>query len=134
MARAALQVHETSDNCGGGATGDATYLLRAILQRGPFQRGEAAFGFIVDPEVVVQATDAGVGATLCDPMATPSRRHASHPCLMRWCLLRHATLTTVSSHFQARAVPGRPSRSAASWIPPACTASRWSSVTSPCSG
>ena len=93
-------MHETSDNCGGGATGDATYLLRAILQRGPFQRGEAAFGFIVDPEVVVQATDAGVGATLCDPMATPPRRHAAHPCLMRWYLFRHATLTTVLLTFK----------------------------------
>lgn len=58
-------LHETSDNCGGGATGDATYLIAAMLKRGaPFERGEACFGFIVDPEVVALATDAGVGSVL----------------------------------------------------------------------
>jgi microcystin degradation protein MlrC len=42
-------IHETSDNPGGGATGDATYLIAAMLERGPFPRGQACFGFIVDP-------------------------------------------------------------------------------------
>ena len=41
-------VHETSDNPGGGATGDATFLLQAMLQAG-WASNEAAFGFIVDP-------------------------------------------------------------------------------------
>jgi microcystin degradation protein MlrC len=57
-------IHETSDNCGGGATGDATFLLAAMLQRGPYERGEACFGFIVDPEAVTLAADAGVGSVL----------------------------------------------------------------------
>lgn len=56
-------VHETSDNPGGGATGDATFLLDAMLNAG-FAPGEAAFGFIVDPEAVGAATVAGVGARL----------------------------------------------------------------------
>ncbi len=56
-------VHETSDNPGGGATGDATFLLRAMLDAG-FAHGEAAFGFIVDPEAVCEATSAGIGAQI----------------------------------------------------------------------
>ena len=58
-----IVVHETSDNPGGGATGDATFLLSAMLNAG-FAPGEAAFGFIVDPEAVRAAADAGVGARL----------------------------------------------------------------------
>jgi microcystin degradation protein MlrC len=56
-------IHETSDNPGGGATGDATFLLRAMLAAG-FKHGEAAFGYMVDPEAVQAALAAGPGATL----------------------------------------------------------------------
>ena len=56
-------VHETSDNPGGGATGDATYLLRAMLNAG-FGPREAVFGFIVDSQAVAIAEAAGVGARL----------------------------------------------------------------------
>eukprot|EP01052_Picozoa_sp_SAG31_P019955 SAG31_NODE_1479_length_8180_cov_7.141684_6_plen_435_part_00 len=56
-------VHETSDNPGGGATGDATFLLGAMLNAG-FSPGEAAFGFIVDPEAVREAAASGVGACI----------------------------------------------------------------------
>ena len=54
-------INETSDNCGGGTPGDGTHLLRAMLAAGVTN---AAFGFIVDPEVAQQAHRAGVGATL----------------------------------------------------------------------
>ena len=57
-------IHETSDNCGGGGTGDATYLIAAMLKLGPFERGEACFGFIVDPEAVTLAEAVGVGGIL----------------------------------------------------------------------
>ncbi len=54
-------LQETSDNCGGGAPGDGTHLLRAMLDAGLEQ---ACFGFIVDPETAAAAHAAGVGATI----------------------------------------------------------------------
>jgi microcystin degradation protein MlrC len=54
-------LQETSDNCGGGAPGDGTHLLRAMLDAG---LENACFGFIVDPETAAAAHAAGVGATL----------------------------------------------------------------------
>jgi len=54
-------IHETSDNCGGGAPGDGTHLLKAMLDAG---LENACFGFVVDAETARQAHAAGVGATL----------------------------------------------------------------------
>lgn len=54
-------INETSDNCGGGAPGDGTHLLAAMLDA---QLKNACFGFIVDAEVATQAHEAGVGATI----------------------------------------------------------------------
>ncbi|MDP6376246.1 MAG: M81 family metallopeptidase [Pseudomonadales bacterium] len=54
-------MNETSDNCGGGAPGDGTHLLRALLEAGV---KSACFGFVVDPEVAMQAHAAGVGAMI----------------------------------------------------------------------
>ncbi len=54
-------IHETSDNCGGGAPGDGTHLLRAMLDA---QLEAACFGFIVDAVTAAQAHEAGVGATI----------------------------------------------------------------------
>jgi len=54
-------IHETSDNCGGGAPGDGTHLLRAMLDR---DLRDACFGFIVDPVTAAQAHEAGVGAKI----------------------------------------------------------------------
>jgi microcystin degradation protein MlrC len=54
-------INETSDNCGCGAPGDGTHLLRSMLER---ELQNACFGFIVDPEVALQAHQAGVGATI----------------------------------------------------------------------
>ena len=54
-------INETSDNCGGGAPGDGTHLLRAMLEAGLEQ---ACFGFIVDREAAARAHAAGVGSTL----------------------------------------------------------------------
>lgn len=54
-------INETSDNCGGGAPGDGTHLLRAMLDAG---LSRACFGFIVDPSVARQACEAGVGRTI----------------------------------------------------------------------
>ncbi len=54
-------INEVSDNPGGGAPGDGTYLLRAMLSAG---LTESAFGTVYDPEVAETAHRAGVGATI----------------------------------------------------------------------
>jgi len=52
-------VAEVSDNPGGGAPGDGTHLLRALLAA---NEPKTAFGFIWDPETAAQAHSAGVGS------------------------------------------------------------------------
>ena len=52
-------VADTADNAGGGAPGDNTSLLKAMLARGV---GAAALGAIWDPIAVAACADAGVGA------------------------------------------------------------------------
>ncbi|KQW42836.1 MULTISPECIES: M81 family metallopeptidase [unclassified Roseateles] len=52
---------DTADNAGGGAAGDSTFVLRALLERGI---QEVALGMIWDPQAVAIATSAGVGARL----------------------------------------------------------------------
>src|SRR3972149_1791724 len=54
-------VNELSDHPGGGAPGDGTHLLRAMLAAG---LTDSAFGTLYDPEVAEAAHKAGVGATL----------------------------------------------------------------------
>ncbi|HKX16566.1 MAG TPA: M81 family metallopeptidase [bacterium] len=54
-------INETSDNPGGGAPGDGTHLLRALLEA---RAAEACFGFLWDPETAAQAHAAGVGAVI----------------------------------------------------------------------
>lgn len=54
-------INETSDNPGGGAPGDGTHLLRAMLDA---DLADAAFGFVADPTVADIAHQAGVGARL----------------------------------------------------------------------
>jgi microcystin degradation protein MlrC len=64
---------DMSDNAGGGAPSDATFLLRAMLDRG---LTSVATGIFWDPVVVRLCADAGEGATLpvrlggkCGPMS-----------------------------------------------------------------
>jgi microcystin degradation protein MlrC len=52
---------DTADNAGGGAPGDNTALLKAMLDRGA---ADAALGAIWDPIAAAACADAGVGATL----------------------------------------------------------------------
>ena len=52
---------EVSDNPGGGAPGDGTHLLRALLAA---DEPGSCFGFVWDPEVARQAHTAGVGSTI----------------------------------------------------------------------
>ncbi len=52
---------DTSDNPGGGAPGDTTYMLQGLLEA---KLGPAAFGTIYDPGAVRICEEAGVGARL----------------------------------------------------------------------
>lgn len=52
---------DSADNPGGGAACDATFVLRALLERGV---QDAALGMLWDPLAVQLAIDAGVGAAL----------------------------------------------------------------------
>ena len=54
-------VAEVSDNPGGGAPGDGTHLLRALLRA---DAPGSCFGFVWDPAVARQAHEAGAGATI----------------------------------------------------------------------
>jgi microcystin degradation protein MlrC len=54
-------INDTSDNPGGGAPGDSTHLLRAMVAA---ELKNACFGFVHDAETVAQAEKAGVGATI----------------------------------------------------------------------
>lgn len=54
-------INEKSDNPGGGAPGDGTHLLRAMLES---NLTDACFGFIFDPETAAQAHRAGAGADI----------------------------------------------------------------------
>lgn len=54
-------INETSDNPGGGAPGDGTHLLRALVDAGT---PNACFGFLCDPLSAAAAHAAGVGATV----------------------------------------------------------------------
>jgi len=55
-------IHETSDNCGGGAPGNGTHLLRSMLAE---KLGAGAcFSFLVDAHTAAQAHAAGVGAEI----------------------------------------------------------------------
>jgi microcystin degradation protein MlrC len=57
-----LVIGDYADNPGGGTPGDGTQLLRAIIDAG-LPAGECCFA-VIDPAVVRQAMDAGVGATI----------------------------------------------------------------------
>jgi microcystin degradation protein MlrC len=54
-------VNDASDNPGGGAPGDGTHLLRAMLT---CNLQDACYGFIYDPETAQQAARSGVGTTI----------------------------------------------------------------------
>jgi microcystin degradation protein MlrC len=58
--RGPVIVADVSDNPGGGAAGDSTFLLHSLLER-PVS---AAFGPLWDPPAVMQARKAGAGARL----------------------------------------------------------------------
>lgn len=61
LGKSPVVIADVSDNPGGGAPGDSTYVLQRLLERGITN---AAVGCIYDPGAVSLAFEAGVGATL----------------------------------------------------------------------
>ena len=68
-------LNEGSDNPGGGAPADGTFLLRELLKRNV----SAAFGFIRDPEVAEQAAKAGVGAHISCRLGGKTDKYHGEP-------------------------------------------------------
>ena len=60
MGEGPILIHDSSDNPGSGTPGDGTYLLRELLR----QNVPTGYGFMYEPEVALQATKAGAGATI----------------------------------------------------------------------
>ncbi|PHR92669.1 MAG: microcystin LR degradation protein MlrC-like protein [Robiginitomaculum sp.] len=56
-----IVIADSSDNAGGGAPGDATFILQAMLER---NIDNAALAMICDPETVSLVMKAGIGASL----------------------------------------------------------------------
>ncbi len=66
-------INESSDNPGAGAPGDGTYLLQELLKR---NLPDTVMGYISDPEVVMIAKKAGVGAKItCRLGGKTDKRH-----------------------------------------------------------
>ncbi len=61
VGRTPVVLADVSDNSGGGAPGDSTFVLRRLLER---RIENVALGCLYDPVAVSVAMDAGVGATL----------------------------------------------------------------------
>ena len=57
-------VGDTGDGPSGGAAGDNTAVLRALLAAGADKAGRLSYLALVDPEAVAQAVAAGIGATV----------------------------------------------------------------------
>lgn len=60
-----IVINEMSDNPGGGAPGDGTHLLKAMLSR---NIPNSAFGYIYDPDVVQYAMEQGIGKRISIPL------------------------------------------------------------------
>jgi microcystin degradation protein MlrC len=81
-------IADSSDNPGGGAAGDSTHLLRAMLDRGTT---DAVFGMLWDPPAVAQAAKAGVGATLPLRLGGKIGPHSGQPLDLEATVLAHRT-------------------------------------------
>ena len=69
-----------ADNPGGGAAGDSTFILRALIERRA--QGaviDAALGMLWDPQAVQIAVDAGIGATIALRIGGKVGPHSGDP-------------------------------------------------------
>lgn len=89
---------DTADNPGGGAPGDSTFVLAALLRR---EAGPVALGPLYDPMAVAFCFDAGAGARL--PLRIGGKTGVtSGPALDLDCEVRHLARASSQSFGQAR--------------------------------
>ena len=62
--RGPVVMNDTADNPGGGAPGDATHLLRALLEARIADEHTVCFGVVYDPDTAAQAVAAGPGVEI----------------------------------------------------------------------
>lgn len=101
-------VADTADNAGGGAPGDNTSLLKAMLDRGI---RSAALGAIWDPIAAIACADAGAGATLRLRLGGKSGAASAEP------LDVEATVRAVhEAHYQSGLGTSRSAMGLSVWI------------------
>lgn len=89
---------DTADNPGGGAPGDSTFVLDALIRRGT---GPAALGPLYDPMAVAVCFDVGVGALVPLRIGGKTGATSGDP-LDLHCEVRHLARTSSQSFARAR--------------------------------
>jgi microcystin degradation protein MlrC len=93
---------DTADNPGGGAPGDSTFVLEAILARKP---GPVALGPVYDPMAVALCFDAGLGARIPLRVGGKTSAMSGRP-LDLDCEVRHLARDASQAFGQARVPTG----------------------------
>lgn len=75
-----IVLNETSDNPGGGAPGDGTYLLKAMLDK---KLTNACFGCICDPEVAQIAHEVGPGSFIDVKLGGKTDKYHGDPLIIK---------------------------------------------------
>lgn len=94
-------IADSADNPGGGAAGDATFLLRRLVERGV---AGAALGPLWDPQAVRIAFDAGLGARLPMRLGGKTSPMSGDP-LDAWCEVKTLQPAMVMTGLAGTAVP-----------------------------
>ena len=100
-------IGDVADNPGGGAPGDSTFLLRAILQRGI---GDVALGAFWDLGAIQICRDAGVGAVIDLRVGGKCNPSSGDPVDVR------VTVRAVKDEHGQSAMGGRESLGACVWV------------------
>jgi microcystin degradation protein MlrC len=93
---------DTADNPGGGAPGDSTFVLEALLER---KAGPVAFGPLYDPMAVALCFDAGLGARIPLRVGGKTSAMSGRP-LDLDCEVRHLARNASQAFGQARVPAG----------------------------
>ena len=93
---------DTADNPGGGAPGDSTFVLEALLER---KAGPIALGPIYDPMAVAMCFDAGLGARIALRVGGKTGIMSGRPLDLE-CEVRHLARNSSQAFGQARVPTG----------------------------
>lgn len=108
--RSPVILADTADNPGGGAPGDATFLLAALIEA---QVDDVVMGVQCDPAVVEAAWDAGVGARLTVTFNAASERPLARPLTAQATVLHLVDAPVVPTKGVYRGMPRQPGRACA---------------------